>query len=215
MILVIDKDKENADGVSDIFFYMGILSKGVSSEDAPKEIARPYRAAVLLFPESYRDNALLIKRLRDANNDIPIFAVSKDSEFQNSEIDLIITDTSYPTEILKKILLYTSENNLPSPGEYKQGGIDLSFNLPNPTYFSAPFSLTKTESMIIRYLIRAFPTSASSDEILKYSYRDKRMPESSNIRTHISVINKKFRSVGNKNLVESSFSAGYRIIISE
>ena len=53
------------------------------------------------------------------------------------------------------------------------------------------------------------------EDILRYAYRESKYPEVSNIRTHISIINKKFRNLSNRNLIEMTFGTGYRILTPE
>ena len=69
--------------------------------------------------------------------------------------------------------------------------------------------------MIVKYLIRTYPRPTSAEEILRYAYRESRTPEISNIRTHISIINKKFRKLTERNLIEMSFGKGYRVLTPE
>ena len=122
---------------------------------------------------------------------------------------------TYASVILAKILEYTLKNSLPQPGDYKLAGIDLSCDISTPTYFTTPLPLTKTEAMIVKYLIRTYPRPTSAEEILKYAYRESRIPELSNIRTHVSIINKKFRELTSRNLIEMSFGKGYRVLTPE
>jgi DNA-binding response OmpR family regulator len=69
--------------------------------------------------------------------------------------------------------------------------------------------------MIIRYLIRTYPNPTSAQKILKHAYKASKQPDVSNIRTHISVINKKFRTVAGRSLIEMHENLGYRILTPE
>ena len=215
MILVIDKTKKNAVSVANMFFYMGVLTKAATLSEAFSEISNAYRAAVLLSPESYPDAEDFVRRLRSYNSTVPIFVIGEMNEAYAHSIACALPRSTYASEILSKILEYTAENNLPQPGDYKLAGVDLSCDMQTPSYFWTPFPLTKTEAMIVKYLIRTYPRPISSEEVLKYAYRESRTPESSNVRTHVSIINKKFRALTGRNLVEMSFGIGYRIMTPE
>jgi hypothetical protein len=215
MILVIDQSKKNAINVSDMFFYMGVLAKAVTVSEAFAEISNTYRAIIILSPEDLPDAVDFIKRLHGYSASIPIFAIGAPDNPNSHLFAKIFPTSSYAFEIMSKILEYTLDNDLPQPGDYKLAGLDFSCDLAIPTYFWTPLPLTKTESMIIKYLIRTYPRPTTAEEILRYSYKESNMPEISNIRTHISIINKKFRKLTKRNLVEMSFGRGYRVLTPE
>jgi len=215
MILIVSKSKKNASNVADMFFYMGVLAKGATVAESFSEISDIYRALILLSPESFPDADDYIKRVRSYNSVIPIFAIGEpDGNYLHSFAHIFSVGT-YASMVMSKILEYTLENGLPQPGDYKLAGIDLSCDLSTPTYFWTPLPLTKTEATIVKYLIRTYPRPTSAEEILKYAYRESKTPEVSNIRTHISIINKKFRNLTNRNLIEMSFGKGYRVLTPE
>lgn len=215
MILVIDKNKKSAVSVAEMFFYMGVLTKAATLSEAFSEISNTYRAVVLLSPETYPDAEDFIKRLRSYSLTVPIFAIGEKESAPYRDIAMAFPRSSYAAEILSKILQYTVDNGLPMPGDYKLAGLDLSCDSKTCSYFWTPFPVTKTEAMIIKYLIRTYPRPTSAEEILKYAYRESRTPEASNVRTHISVINKKFRELTGRNLIDMSIRMGYNIITPE
>ena len=65
--------------------------------------------------------------------------------------------------------------------------------------------------MILRYLIASYPTPQSAKKLVKYAYKPAKKPEVSSIRTHISVMNKKFREATGKNLCLAIDKQGYVI----
>ena len=87
--------------------------------------------------------------------------------------------------------------------------------LKTPLYFGKPLPLTKTEAMILKTLIVTYPRPTSAKEVLKYAFKQNKTPEASNIRTHISVINKKFRAVAERNLIALTVGEGYVILTPE
>ena len=215
MILVIDKLKKNAINVSDMFFYMGVIARPASLHEAFSEISTVYRAIVLLSPSSYPDTEDFITRLQTYSSNTPIFAIGEVDERCSELVSRTLPSSAYAAEILSEIIEYTSDKYLPQPGDYRLMGLDLSCTIPSPMYSGTTLPLTKTEAMILRYLIRAYPAAAATEDILKYAYRETRAPESSNIRTHISIINKKFRALTQRNLLEMSLGIGYKFITSD
>ena len=127
----------------------------------------------------------------------------------------VLENPTYAASVIAQILCYTADHGLPQPGKYRLAGLDLSSNLVNPMFFDTKLPFTKTECMIIRYLIRTYPRHTPPQEILKHAFREYRIPEIANVRTHISIINKKYREITNRNLIEQSFGAGYRVITPE
>ena len=215
MILVVDRSRKNAANVADMFFLMGVLSRAVTIGEAFSEISDNYRAVILLCPENFPDPEDFIKRLRKYSSTVPIFAMGNPDKSYSNLFAQIFSRTAYASSVMEKIIGYAAENALSPPGDYKLAGIDVSCDTASPTYFWTPLPLTKTESMIIKYLIRTYPKPTSAEEILKYAFRESRTPEISNIRTHVSVINKKFRNLANRNLIEMSFGKGYRVMTPE
>ena len=110
---------------------------------------------------------------------------------------------------------YISDLSLPLPGEYKLSGINASVNLPFSFAFDKKLPFTKTENMIVRTLISLYPTPIDSKLILKYALRATRLPDVSSIRTHISVINRKFRNISGNNLITMLKGRGYIIATPE
>lgn len=215
MILVIDKSHKNANNVADMFFLMGVLSRAVTIGETFSEISDNYRAVIMICPENFPDPEDFIKRLRKYNSTVPVFAMGNPDKSYSHLFACVFSRTAFISNVMAKILDYTLENALPQPGDYKLAGIDVSCDNATPTYFWTPLPLTKTEAMIVKYLIRTYPKPTSAEEILKYAFKESRTPEISNIRTHVSIINKKFRNLANRNLIEMSFGKGYRVMTPE
>lgn len=215
MILVIANLKEDANCVCEMMSYMGVLSYGIKAKDAFSEISDLYRAVLILSPSEIPSPESYLKELLPYLNNVPLFALGKvDTNLLSYFSDVYSNDT-YLSETLLKIVNYSYENDIPRPGEYKLSGIDLSYGLSVPKYYDQPFNLTRTQSMIVRFLIRSYPTPMPAEDILKYAYKESRMPELSNIRTHLSIINKKFRKQTGRNLIQPLFSRGYVIMTPE
>ena len=60
--------------------------------------------------------------------------------------------------------------------------------------------------------MRAYPTPISASDILLVVYPESKMPSESNIRNHISTINKKLSAVTGQAMICPTFGQGYRIM---
>lgn len=213
MILVINESKKDAGSLSDMLYYMGVLSVSATPSGALNEISPVYRAVVIMNPETISDGEDYVKELRSYTAS-PIFAISNAIDSNSKFIfDATFKPEVYAAKIYNLIADYTKKCGMKTPGIYKLPGIDASVNLQSANCFEKPILLTKTETMILRALIRNYPNPTSARNILKYAFRQAKLPELSNIRTHISIINKKFREHYGKNLIEFSLREGYRISI--
>ena len=217
MILIIDKNKKCRDSIRDIFYYMGILSMSVSPKEAFTEVSPKYRAVLISNPEDMSDMYDYVSRLRAYSGNIPIFSISRET-FSKSFTELF--DRCYPENIYSSRLAadmveYSEKRGLPSLGKYLLAGIDAGCDLTEVRHLSAKLDLTKTETMILRYLIVSYPTPKLPKDIIRFSFKPTRLPEAAGIRTHISVINKKFHKLRGRYLIESLPKEGYVIITPE
>ena len=217
MILVIDKHKRAARNLSDALSYMGFISVGLTPSEALSEISTIYRAVIITSVEALPDAEDYVRRLRSYASIVPIFAIF-DSPENNKYSHLFSASFkrgTYASRLAESIILHCDDMDLSLPGHYALAGLDLSVDLRTPMYFFTPLPFTKTELMILRYLFRIYPATARSEEILKYAYRPAKRPDPANIRTHISIINKKFKAITGRNLVYQVFGKGYSILTPE
>lgn len=215
MILVIDKTKTAAANLSDTFYYMGILSHAVTPSEAFSEVSPMYRAIVITSPESVPDVSDYISRLKQYAPEIPIFAVGFLRDVHRSLFVGCFPHGVYAAEIASGIIRACDERGYALPGHYTLAGIDSSVSGAECKYFLDTLPFTKTESMILRTLIRSYPTPISASKILKYAYRTGRAPELPNIRTHIASMNRKFEAVTGRSLIHTMYGKGYEIITPE
>ena len=215
MLLIISKSKKEARAMAEMFHYMGIISHGATPVEALSEISNLYNAVIIINPDVLSSPDDFCRRLRSYAS-VPIFAVAENCTVADSIIfDGIIKRTSYASSIFKFISEYAYSNSLRSPGDYKLAGIDAAVDISIPMYFNKPLPFTKTETMILRTLIATYPTPKPPQDILKYAFKESKTPELSNIRTHISVMNKKFREITGRNIITLSVGEGYRILTPE
>ena len=217
MILIISQNKRKATALSDILYYMGVLSLGVTPKEALSEISPDYSAVIVTNPEILPDAADFVKRLRRYASDTPIFSVSDstDNASLKSLFNLSLPDSIYSTTMIAKISLFCLENGKRAPGAYSIAGIDAGCDLSEPLFFDEKVALTKTETMILRYLIRIYPRKAKAAQILTHAFKSGRNPEPSSVRTHISVMNKKFRQSFSHPIISSSEGGGYTVLTPE
>ena len=217
MILIINTSKRKAQAIGDIFYYMGIISYAATPLEALAEVSETYRAILVVDPDSLPDADSYVDKLRSYGARTPIFAITADvnSRRYNELFDGVFADDIYSSKLIEKIVTYQHERHLPIISQYKLGGIDASCDTDKISVFDRVLTFTKTETMILRYLIRSYPTAQSAEEILKYAFKPLRKPEASGIRTHLSVMNKKFRELKGKNLFIAIPNTGYVIATPE
>lgn len=217
MILIIDNGRRTQRCLSDMLSYMGIPSATVKSEDAASEVSTMFRAIIVDTTAMIADVADFLKRLRSYSAGIPIFGISESKDDVPRGFDMIFEKGLPAAKMVREIVEYARINSLLPPAHYALAGIDVSIGLKMPHYFDHPIPLTKTESMILRVLMRAYPNPINADRILYYISRKRgaATPCGSNVRTHISSINKKFKAIFNRPLIFPTQGEGYSVLTPE
>ena len=211
MVLIISTSKRKAQIINEIFYYMGVLSYAATPTEALSEISRVYRAALVLDPQDLPDTVSFISKLKSYASLIPIFAISDSNDYQKDVFDGNFKNSIYSSTLIEKIVEYQYNHKLPLSAHYRVAGIDASCDSERVTFFDKTIPFTKTEVMILRYLIVSYSTPQDARSILKYAYKHSKKPESASIRTHISVMNRKFRDSTGKHLFFSIEKEGYVI----
>ena len=217
MVLIVNRRKRDANAVSEMFHFMGILSYPATPTEALSEISLLYRAVIVMEPQTLPDARDFVKRLRSYVRTIPIFAVSDMIEdFKYKEIfDGIYRFSIFSSTLASKMIEVTKELGQPLMGDYRVAGINASCDMNFVSYFDRAIPFTKTEAMIVRTMVRAYPLPLPAAKILKYAFRPSRSPEAASIRTHMSSINKKFRNLFGRNLSVLVPERGYVIATPE
>ena len=117
--------------------------------------------------------------------------------------------------ILLRIREIQRSKGLPLLGAYSLAGLSLDCDLSCPQYCDTPIPFTKTEAMILRYLVRTYPDGTDVHHILRYAMRPASLSDPSGIRTHIYGINRKFLSKTGRRLIASTPGEGYKILTPE
>lgn len=214
MFLVICKSKMHADSVSEMLGIMGVLSYSATPVKALSEISLSYRAVLILTPEALPDAKDFCQRLRAYHKSVPVFALS-DIENSHGIFDMVFAKNTKASTVLYAITEYQKAHSLPLVGDYRFAGFDAVASNSSITYFGQEIPFTKTESMILRYLMRAYPVPQSSKSILAHAFRPTRSPDEASIRTHISLMNKKFRAIAEKNAITHREGEGYLLLTPE
>ena len=212
MILIIDTNKRRAESLSDIFYYMGILSRAASARESFTEISSLYKAVLISAPESFPDIKDFVHRLSEYSR-APIYCITKsqNANAYGNLFRMIFHESIYSSLLATSIAEDLRAQGLPVIGTYRISGIDASCDRGEASSLGNSLPFTKTELMILRYLIASYPFPTSPKSILKYAFKPARQPDVSGIRTHVSVMNKKYRRILNRNLITSIPEQGYLI----
>lgn len=217
MLLIISTNKKTARSVSDTFHYMSILSYAATPHEGLSEVSELYRAALIINPESFPDINDYVVRIKKYKSDLPVFALCEgDAPTYYPDIfDGIFTKPSFTPALASKIIDYANQHSYAKIGDYYLAGFDASSSTVGVNYFDTRINMTKTEAMILRYLIRSYPVPQKADNILKYAFKPSRSPEPASIRTHISIMNKKLdESIGRRMIILEP-TKGYMITTPE
>ena len=214
MLLIISQNKKTARSIAEAFHFMSILSYGTTPHEALSEISGIYRAVLIINPDTFPDIVDYINRIKSYNSALPVFCIvdKEPKPYYSDVFDGCFSKSSFTPSLAEKIINYANENNCSRIGEYYLSGFDASSHTVGVYYFYTKIPLTKTEAMILRYLIRSYPLPQKADNILKYAFRPSRAPEASSIRTHISLMNKKFEQTIGRKMLSLEPGQGYIIL---
>ena len=217
MVLIVNKKRMAAKTLSETFRYMGIVSLGVTPSEALSEISPLYRAVIVLNPEELGEPRDFVRRLKSYAKMVPVFAVGDNLEGFDAEdaFDGSFRYSCMSVRLVCYIADFCRKNNLPCIGEYKAAGINATCDIESVTYFGEPIRLTKTESMIIRLMIRTYPSPMPKESIMDYVFKATRLPDSASVRTHISGINRKFKATFGRNIITMITGRGYVLLTPE
>lgn len=212
MVLVISQKKSRARDLCELFKYAGIPSYPITVAEAYNEISPMYRAVIIIEPSFICDVAEFIGSMRKYLSNIPYFAFYY-SEIgpESSYFDDSFSGDSKSGNLLTRMLEYMEKGSFSLVGDYRLAGINASIDQNEVIYFDKTVNLSKTEKMILRFLIRSYPLPRKPEMIIKYVYKPSKAPDISSVRTHICKINAKFKSVHGEVLISSPKSAGYVI----
>ncbi len=216
MLLIISKKKSTAATIAEMIRYSGVVCYPAALSEGLSEIGTMYRAVVIIDPDEFPDPEDYIKRIRSYLSNIPIFALYSRKEFIHLPyFDESYTSLTYSATFISKLSEYSVKKGYSGIGDYRLAGINASPKLPSVTFFDKAVNLTKTEAMILRFLMRSYPIPRKPKAIIKYVYKPSCAPDEMSIRAHICGINKKFHRYIQRNLIKSPDRNGYVIYTPE
>ncbi len=217
MILIIHPKLKNAKQTAEVFYYMGIPAVARRPKEALSEASLLYRAILIAAPSALPCPEDYVERLASLCGGTPIFALCE-SPADNALSPLFAMSfdcDAYSSRIFAEIRNMQQRLGLPLLGSYALAGLCLDCNARFAYYCDKPISFTKTESMILRYLIRTYPEPVSVHHILRYAMRPESLSEPASVRTHIWSINRKFSQETGRRLISALPGEGYRILTPE
>ena len=156
MILIVDKIQSRAAIASDMLYYMGILSCPITPDKALAEINNRYRAVLIMNPEQIDKVDELAISVRRFSLGAKIFAISQSSEINSSLhglFDKTFAAGGLNADVVSEIIRFGAPGHTCRIGTYRALGIDASISLDSVRFFDTDIHFTRTETMIIRYLI--------------------------------------------------------------
>lgn len=215
MIIIVNTNNARAQSLAEILRYMGIISLGVTLGGFYREFSHNYKAILLMSELTSLPDAIdTVKEMRVYSGDTPIYALcegGKPDIGADAYID-VSRGYSHLTEDIRRI---SEELDITPPGRYVLAGVDADTSSPCVKYFDTRIPFTRTETLIVRYMIATYPTAQRAEDILRYAFKPTRTPERSSIRTHISSINRKFRAITGRSMIQIPGDDGYMLMTPE
>ncbi len=203
MILAIASTAAAADSVAEMFRYMGILCYPTSYKELSREIGPSYRAVIAIEPSGTPNAELFLSTVPRNAPTALLYAID------SKGFDLPDLVRTYPPSACSSRIAADMERDAllrgtEPVGHYSAVGIEAELGSKYATYFDKRLPFTRTELMILRYLLASYPTPRSADDILKYAFKRTRQPQIAGVRTHLCVMNKKFSELFGGRLIGSS-----------
>lgn len=217
MLLVINRSEHDGKLIAEMFYAMGILAVNRRPADALSEISTCYSAVLVVDPDRLPDMEDYLSRLDGYCPTLPCYALCQDPTALAgiSRFRSVYEHGAYSSRLAAQMIRDCEQLGVRSIGDYRLAGINASCTHAQVCYFDAPLPLTRTEAMIVRFLIRTYPQNVPTAQLLRYAFAPTHAPGLSNVRTHICSINRKFRALTERNLISVDPGIGYRILTPE
>lgn len=138
--------------------------------------------------------------------DKSIFSTEKFKYFAMADHEIDISRDDEPSFSLSELL--TSLGYMP---RYEYGHLKLIKNDRSAVYLGLKMQLTDAEYRILLYMCSNSERTLSSEEILAFCFAESYRMVDSNVKHHISHINKKSKALGGRNLIISIREKGYKL----
>ena len=202
MLMIVSNKKSRAGTLTDMIRRTGVLCYPVTPSEVISELCPMYRAILVVEPESLFEAESFVKNVRKYNSTIPIYACYESKDFPNLPcFDKSFSTLTYNTTLVSRIAEQSFTSGRKIIGSYKLCGIDASADLQYVTFFENKIRITRTEAMILRLLMRTYPTPVKPKYIIKHLYKPSIAPEETCIRAHICSLNKRFFGFISGNLI--------------
>ena len=220
MILITNDNLRDATTAADLFHYMGVLAYPTVYKDALPEASSKYRTYLLYDPDDSPMAARLVQRIKEASEGACVIEIRSGGNFASCReskygADAVIAGDLTGAALAREIALVRYGSADVPLSEYRIPGLLTDSADTSVSYLGERIRLTKTELMIVKFLCVTYPAPTDAKSILKYAFRQAAAPELANIRTHISVINRKAISEAGARLISSEPRVGYALIGSE
>ena len=108
MILIVARNKRDADAFAQSFHFMGILAYAATPNTALSEIGRGFHSA-LFVGDGLSEYEELVHSMRSYSIDCPMFAVHTSLESKASFFDAELRWSGYISELAYEIMKYQKE----------------------------------------------------------------------------------------------------------
>src|SRR5438067_6974346 len=225
-IAMVDDDKHILDSVSMLLeqegYHVRTFTDGAAALTALT--TTPPDLAILDIKMPRMDGLELLRRLRQANPDLPvIFLTSKDEEIDeltglNAGADDYIRKPFSHRLLLERVkaVLRRREKNTPGTAEPRhevmvRGNLVLDPQRHECTWDGKPVRLTVTEFLILQSLAQRPGFVKSRDNLMDSAYDDQVYVDDRTIDSHIKRLRKKFKVVDDEfDSIETLYGVGYR-----
>jgi hypothetical protein len=216
MLMIVSSKRSRADTIADMIRRTGVLCYPVTTGEVIGELCPAYRAILVVEPQGMCDAESFVKNVRKYNSKIPIYACYEEKDFKALPcFNRSFSTKTYNTTLVSALAEGCFLSGQKIVGSYKLCAIDASADLSEVKFFDTPIKLTKTEQMILRLLIRTYPTPVKPKYMIKHLYKPTVAPEEACIRAHVCSINKRFYSLAEGNLIRPIGREGYVIYTPE
>ncbi len=210
MLLIIDKSRRNGKALRSVAYMMGVLSYSATPYELFKEINPYYSAILMINPDNYKEDREYYEKVYSYKLGMPLFAfyTEKQPHKFDEYFDKIFYENFSPIT-LNDMITYAKVKGVQPIGKYCGFGFQASMLYDRPEYFDEEMPATKSENMILRLMLRVYPSPMNPANIIKYAFRPGKPIEPASIRTHISLLNKNCRDIVKRNVVEFIPHKGY------
>ncbi len=213
MILLYGKDDGIRKTVCNMLHLLGaICIEGDDNQPLPVSPSLLH-AQIILSPEY--DIRQTIVKIRDRHPSAPLFTLLDKHPAAPSRA---LVDKAFSSEVsiphaLFGIIEDCRHLGRTPPCSYEALGIRAHINTDGVYYLGRKISFTKTEAMLLRALLIAHPKPLYASALLSVALSPSRELDVANVRTHVSVMNKKFLFHTGLRLIKANERGQYALCI--